>query len=195
MELRDRFGPFGAGELPPCRARPGPAAAGVLAGGGGRLGARPCSRAGTGQANLARAAYGHGGVAAATLTGHFHTMEARALTRLGDVRGDRALEEAVRKFEQRRPDDDPDWMWYFDERELAAEFEHRLRGLGRSVDAAQCASQSVGAADGTGFVRSAAEAWAALEKALAATILLGPAAQARRRRSPRSPQMPGPVMC
>jgi hypothetical protein len=53
----------------------------------------------------------------------------------------------VRKFEQRRPDDDPDWMWYFDERELAA------------------------------------------------TILLGPAAQARRRRSPRSPQMPGPLMC
>jgi hypothetical protein len=107
-------------------------------------------------AKLARAARtGTAGIATATLTGHFHTMEARALARLGDARGcDRALAEAVREFDRRRPDDDPAWMRYFDERELAAEFGHCLRDLGRAVDAAQYASQSVTAADGMGFVRS-----------------------------------------
>jgi transcriptional regulator with XRE-family HTH domain len=107
-------------------------------------------------ANLARAARtGTAGVATATLTAHFHTMEARALARLGDARAcDRALAEAVREFERRTPEDDPDWISYFDETELAAEFGHCLRDLGRAVDAAQYASRSVGAADGTGFVRS-----------------------------------------
>jgi hypothetical protein len=49
-------------------------------------------------ANLARAARtGTTGIATATLTAHFHTMEALALARLGDARGcDRALAEAVR---------------------------------------------------------------------------------------------------
>jgi transcriptional regulator with XRE-family HTH domain len=75
-------------------------------------------------ANLARAARtGTTGIATATLTAHFHTMEARALARLGDARAcDRALAEAVREFERRTPDDDPDWIRYFDEAELAAEF-------------------------------------------------------------------------
>ncbi len=86
---------------------------------------------------------------------HFHTMEARALARLGDARGcDRALAEAVREFELRRPDDDPDWIRYFDEPEMAAEFGHCLRDLGRAADAAQYASRSVAAAGGAGFVRS-----------------------------------------
>jgi transcriptional regulator with XRE-family HTH domain len=107
-------------------------------------------------ANLARAARtGTAGVATATLTAHFHTMEARALARLGDARGcDRALAEAVREFERRTPEDDPGWIRYFDESELAAEFGHCLRDLGRAVDAARYAGRSVGAADGTGFVRS-----------------------------------------
>ena len=107
-------------------------------------------------ANLARAARtGTNGIATATLTAHFHTMEARALARLGDARAcDRALAEAVREFERRTPDDDPDWIRYFDEAELAAEFGHCLRDLGRATDAAQYASRSVVAADGAGFVRS-----------------------------------------
>jgi hypothetical protein len=82
-------------------------------------------------------------------------MEARALARLGDARGcDRALAEVVQEFERRRPDDDPAWIRYFDESELAAEFGHCLRDLGRASDAAQYASRSVGTADGAGFVRS-----------------------------------------
>jgi hypothetical protein len=107
-------------------------------------------------ANPARAARtGTAGIAAATLTGHFHTMEARALARLGDTRAcDRALAEAVREFERRRPEDDPAWMRYFDERELAAEFRHCLRDLGRAADALQYASRSVGSPDETGFARS-----------------------------------------
>ena len=85
-------------------------------------------------ANLARAARtGTTGIATATLTAHFHTMEARALARLGDAKTcDRALAEAVREFERRRPRDDPDWIRYFDEAELAAEFGHCLRDLGRA---------------------------------------------------------------
>jgi hypothetical protein len=62
-------------------------------------------------ANLARAARtGTAGVATATLTGHFHTMEARALARLGDARGcDRALAEAVR--DSPAATSSPRWCW------------------------------------------------------------------------------------
>jgi hypothetical protein len=82
-------------------------------------------------------------------------MEARALARLGDAKTcDRALAEAVREFERRRPQDDPDWIRYFDEAELAAEFGHCLRDLGRPADAARYASRSVVTDTGTGFVRS-----------------------------------------
>ena len=100
-------------------------------------------------ANLARAAAaGTSGVATATLTSHFHAMEARALARLGDAKGcDRALAEAVREFERRRPEDDPGWIQYFDESELSAEFGHCLRDLGRAADAAQYASRSLVAVD------------------------------------------------
>jgi len=107
-------------------------------------------------ASLARAARtGTAGIATPTLTAHFHTMEARALARLGDARGcDRALADAVREFERRTPDDDPAWIRYFDEAELAAEFGHCLRDLGRASDAVRYASCGVGAVDGAGFVRS-----------------------------------------
>jgi transcriptional regulator with XRE-family HTH domain len=107
-------------------------------------------------ASLARAARaGRTGIATATLTAHFHTMEARALARLADARGcDKALAEAVREFERRRPDDDPEWIKYFDEAELAAEFGHCLRDLGRAADAARYASRSVEAVGGAGFARS-----------------------------------------
>ena len=106
-------------------------------------------------ASLARAAAaGTRGIATATLTSHFHTMEARALARLGDAHGcDRALAEAVREFERRKPEDDPAWIQYFDESELSAEFGHCLRDIGRATDATQYASRSLVAVGGT-FVRS-----------------------------------------
>jgi hypothetical protein len=107
-------------------------------------------------ASLARAAMtGTRGLATATLTAHFHTMEARALARLGDARGcDHSLSEAVREFERRMPEDDPDWIRYFDESELSAEFGHCLRDLGRPADAARYANRSLVAVDDTTFVRS-----------------------------------------
>ena len=102
-------------------------------------------------ASLARAARtGTAGLATPTLTAHFHAMEARALARLGDARGcDRALAEAVREFERRRPEDDPAWIGYFDESELAAEFGHCMRDLGRAADAAEHARPQRG--DGRGW--------------------------------------------
>lgn len=102
-------------------------------------------------ANLAKAArLGTQAVATPTLTAHFHVMEGRALARLGDARGcDSALSEAVKAFEKRNPVDDPEWIQYFDEAELAAEFGHCFRDLGRPVDATNYAAQSLGNADGT----------------------------------------------
>ena len=107
-------------------------------------------------ANLARAALaGTRGIATPTLTAHFHAMEARALARLGDAKGcDRALADAMREFERRKPEDDPEWIRYFDEAELSAEFGHCLRDLGRNEDAAQYASSSLVAADDASFMRS-----------------------------------------
>ncbi|WP_433376122.1 hypothetical protein [Streptosporangium sp. CA-115845] len=106
--------------------------------------------------NLARAArQGTAGVATPTLTAHFHTMEARALARLGDAPAcDRALTQAVREFERRNPDDDPDWIGYFDEAELAAEFGHCFRDLGRPVAASQYVTPSVKADRDGEYLRS-----------------------------------------
>jgi transcriptional regulator with XRE-family HTH domain len=106
-------------------------------------------------ANLARAGRaGTTGIATASMTAHFHAMEARALARLGDARGcDQALAAAVTEHERRRPEDDPGWFRYFDEAELSAELGHCLRDLGRVGDAAQYAGRSVGIENGK-FVRS-----------------------------------------
>ena len=107
-------------------------------------------------ANLARAAMaGTRGIATATLTSHFHAMEARALARLGDAKGcDRAMADAVSAFERRKPEDDPAWIRYFDEAELSAEFGHCLRDLGRHEDAARYASTSLVTVDDGSFMRS-----------------------------------------
>jgi hypothetical protein len=107
-------------------------------------------------ANLARAARtGTGNVATPTLVAHFHTMEARALARLGDAKGcDRALAEAVREFDRRNPDNDPEWIRYFNEVELNAEFGHCYRDLGRTHDAVQYAIQGILAPDDAAFARS-----------------------------------------
>jgi transcriptional regulator with XRE-family HTH domain len=107
-------------------------------------------------ANLARAARaGTQGIATPTLVSHFHTMEARALARIGDASAcDRALADAVHEFERRTPDNDPLWIQYFDEAELSAEFGHCLRDLGRPTQAAQYASASIAAVDDVTFLRS-----------------------------------------
>jgi hypothetical protein len=107
-------------------------------------------------ANLARAAMtGTRGTGTPTLNAHFHAMEARALARLGDAKGcDSALAEAVREFERRTPENDPEWIQYFNESELSAEFGHCMRDLGRAKDAIQYADRSLTAVNEAKFARS-----------------------------------------
>ncbi|MEV4049527.1 hypothetical protein, partial [Streptomyces sp. NPDC049744] len=96
-------------------------------------------------ANLARAARtGTRGYATDTLTAHFHAMEARALAIGGDSAGSqRALGEAVRVFERRNPGSDPNWISYFDDAELSAEFGHCFRDIGRGKDAVTYAERAL----------------------------------------------------
>ena len=77
-------------------------------------------------ATLARAArMGISGVATPTLMAQFHAMEARALARTGDTRAcEQSLTEATRALESRNSGDEPEWIAYFDEAELAAEAAH-----------------------------------------------------------------------
>lgn len=102
-------------------------------------------------ANLARAARsGTPRTATPSLTAHFYAMEARALARLGDTRGcERALSDAVSLFERRNPHNDPEWFRYFDDAELAAEFGHCYRDIGRPGPAMRYAAQSIGSTCGT----------------------------------------------
>ncbi|MGK5530292.1 helix-turn-helix domain-containing protein [Streptomyces sp. URMC 129] len=82
-------------------------------------------------ATLARAArMGISGVATPTLMAQFHAMEARALARTGDVRAcELALAEATKALESRNTGDEPEWITYFDEAELAAEAAHCFRDV------------------------------------------------------------------
>jgi hypothetical protein len=102
-------------------------------------------------ANLARAARtGTRHIATPSLIAHFHAMEARALARLGDSRGcELALSDAVSMFERRNPESEPEWFRYFDDAELAAEFGHCFRDLGRAEAATRYATRSVGSTCGT----------------------------------------------
>jgi transcriptional regulator with XRE-family HTH domain len=101
-------------------------------------------------ASLAQAARtGTTGIATATLTAHFYTMEARALARLGEAKAcDLALAAAVTQYERRRPEADPAWFQYF------AELGHCLRDLNRAKGAAEHAGRSVGATADGSFARS-----------------------------------------
>ncbi|MQS37495.1 hypothetical protein FFZ77_18235 [Streptomyces katsurahamanus] len=82
-------------------------------------------------ATLARAArMGISGVATPTLMAQFHSMEARALARTSDARAcELALTEATTALERRNSDDEPEWITYFDEAELAAEAAHCFRDV------------------------------------------------------------------
>jgi hypothetical protein len=97
-------------------------------------------------ASLARAAReGTRGIATPTQTAHFHTMEARALARLGDAKAcGHALSEGMREFERASPENAPEWIRYFNESELSAEFGHCMRDLGRAGDAIQHAGNGLG---------------------------------------------------
>lgn len=82
-------------------------------------------------ATLARAALmGISPVATPTLRAQFHAMEARALARTGDVAAcEAALSAATKALESRNSDDEPEWINYFDEAELAAEAAHCFRDV------------------------------------------------------------------
>jgi hypothetical protein len=95
--------------------------------------------------NLARAARsGTRGIATPGVTAHFHAMEARGLAVGGDSAGaSKALNSAVRVFEKREPGTDPDWISYFDDAELSAEFSHCFRDLGRHKEAFMYSERAV----------------------------------------------------
>jgi hypothetical protein len=96
-------------------------------------------------AKLARAArHGTRQTATPTLTAHFYAMEARALAGMGDRVGtEAALSKAESQFERRRPDDDPEFIRYVDEGELAAEIGHCYRDLAGGARAVEAARQAL----------------------------------------------------
>lgn len=100
-------------------------------------------------ANLARAA--HAGVAAVatpTLTAQFQAMEARALACLGDTRGcELALAATERSFGQASPGQDPEFITYFNQAEMAAEFAHCYRDLAQPGRAAEHAARAITGSD------------------------------------------------
>jgi hypothetical protein len=111
--------------------------------------------------NLARAAQrGASGYATPTAMSLYYAMEARAQASKGDEGAClAALSQAERWFNSRTPENDPEWMRYFDEAELAAEFAHCFRDLGRNADAIAYAERSLRISESLyvrslGFVRT-----------------------------------------
>lgn len=93
-------------------------------------------------------------VATATLTAQFLAMQARALAALGErSRCELTLLEAERVFERRRPSDDPEFITYFTEAELAAEIGHCMRDMGQAATAVANAELSLNGSNGE-YVRS-----------------------------------------
>lgn len=108
-------------------------------------------------ANLARAAQrGAQGQATPTAMALFYAMEARALAGAGDRSGtESALLTAESWFARRSAENDPAWMRYFDDAELAAEFAHSYRDLGMHDKAIEFGKIAVYQADPL-YVRSIA---------------------------------------
>ena len=107
-------------------------------------------------ANLAMAARtGTAGIATPTQTAHFHSMEARAFARIGDAKAcSSAIAEAIKIFDRRDTNNDPEWIQYFDEAELSAEIGHCFRDLGRPVDAVEYATHCLAMIDAATSPRS-----------------------------------------
>ena len=71
-------------------------------------------------------------------------MEARALARTGDRKGcEQALVNAARELDGRNGDDEPEWITYFDEAELAAEMAHCFRDVDRARQAVEHAQNAM----------------------------------------------------
>lgn len=105
--------------------------------------------------NLARAAQrGAHGAATPTAMALFYAMEARGLANMGDRTAcERALSQAEAWFSRRVPDDEPEWLQYFDAAELAAEFAHCYRDLGDAPRAIEYAGLAIDTHDPM-YVRS-----------------------------------------
>lgn len=79
-----------------------------------------------------------------TLLASGHVLEAHAHAGLGDTRAcGHSLNEAEHAFTIRRPDEEPDWLGYFDEAYLAAKFAHCFRDLGEGERAVRMARRSL----------------------------------------------------
>lgn len=104
---------------------------------------------------LARAAReGARGQATPTAVALFHAMEARALASAGDEIGcTAALSAAETALASGDPDNDPEWVRFFDGAELHAEFAHCFRDLGKPQLAAEHAVRSIETSDSV-YVRS-----------------------------------------
>lgn len=105
--------------------------------------------------HLARAAaQGARGYATPTTMALFHSMEARALSSQGnEPEATAAMLEAERWHTQSRPEDDPDWIRYFDGAELHAEFAHCFRDLEKPEMATHHAQASIDQSESL-YVRS-----------------------------------------
>jgi hypothetical protein len=106
---------------------------------------------------LARAAQeGARGRASATVVAMLLSMEARALAAAGDGRAcDQVLREAEMVFAHRCTADDPLWISYFTDAELAGEAAHCFRDLRRPVLAHEVVPSALGIRD-TGYTRTVA---------------------------------------
>jgi len=104
---------------------------------------------------LARAAHaGARGQATPTAIALFHAMEARALASAGDETAcTAALCAAETALLGGNPENDPEWVRFFDVAELHAEFAHCFRDLGRPQLAAEHAQRSIDTSE-TMYVRS-----------------------------------------
>jgi len=95
--------------------------------------------------HLARAAQtATAGKATATVNAMFLAMEARALASLRDARAcANVLRLAEAEFSRRKIDDDPEWIAYFDELELAGEAAHCFRDLNHHEQTQSFAIQAI----------------------------------------------------
>jgi hypothetical protein len=84
------------------------------------------------------------GETSATVSAMFLAMEARALASIGDTHACAAvLHRTEQVFDQRNPSNDPEWISYFDEWELAGEAAHCFRDLGQPRETSLFAAQAI----------------------------------------------------
>lgn len=105
--------------------------------------------------HLARgAAQGARGQATPTAMALFHSMEARALSSQGNEQeATAAMLEAEKWLSSSNPDNDPEWIRYFDLAELNAEFAHCFRDLDKPELATEHAAKSIEVSESL-YVRS-----------------------------------------